>query len=209
MKAILIAAALTACLPAAAQNSDLTPAQNPHSGFQASLFAGSVFGKIKGKVTNIGDVSFSGSTMHMTFQLGYALNNWSFGFAFGMNSMALNTFTAHDTSYLFKPGWSMDYGLTGLYVKRYFMPINIFASLHAGIGNFTMSSIESGTNVKTERGMIWELSAGKEFFIGKKKQWGIGGYLNVTGIQCNDVPPFSNDKYKVLSPGIGAVFSYH
>lgn len=197
-------------LVADAQNrNNNNTADSPHKGIQVSVFGGSVFGNVKGKVESVGNTSIRGSILHMMMHIGYAYNDWAFGFAFSTNSLSMKTISVGDSTYTALPGWSIDNSLTGLYIKKYFMPLNIFVSAEAGIGKFTISDPDYNAVTETEKGFAWNVAAGKEFLIGKKKRWGLGAYVNVCGIKCNDVPPWQNDSYSLLAPGVGVVASLH
>lgn len=184
-------------------------AVSPHNGFNASLTAGTSFGKTKGSTGDFGTMYYRGSRMNMKMQLGYAYKDWAFGFSFGMNSLLVSSIEVNDTAYSLTEDVSMDDGLTGLYVKRYFMPLNIYACADLGVSNFKFYDSNAELQGNTDRGFSWSISAGKEFLIGKKKRFGLGAYVSLSGIKCNDLPPYQNDTYSNVLTGLGATFSYH
>lgn len=180
-----------------------------HNGFQFGFYAGAGFGDVKGKTSDGINPVFRGSSMLVSFDFGYAVQDWAFGLFGSMNGLTIKTVEVNDTSYAIQPGFSMDHSISGIYVSRYFMPLNAYIKLRGGIGKFTLSDAEFNELGSTDRGFGWALVAGKEFLIGKKKLWGIGGYVSIQGIKCKDVPPFANDTYTYFAPGLGVSISYH
>ncbi|MFN5147919.1 MAG: hypothetical protein ACK5EK_02835 [Flavobacteriia bacterium] len=191
------------------QLSAQSDAVSPHNGFNASLTVGSSFGKTRGSTGDFGTMYYRGSRMNMKMQLGYSYSDWAVGLSFGMNSLFVSSIEVSDTAYSLTEDVSMDDGLIGLYVKKYFMPLNIYACADLGISNFKFYDSHAELQGNTDRGFSWSISAGKEFLIGKKKRFGLGAYVSLSGIKCNDLPPYEKDTYSHVLPGLGATISYH
>jgi len=104
---------------------------------------------------------------------------------------------------------TIDNSPVGFYLKRYFMPINLFVTTDLGVTKFSFYDDKSKLQGETEIGFAWNVAVGKEFLIGKRKRLGLGAYLNLSGIKCHDLPPYQSDRYAYVSPGMGVVFSYH
>lgn len=208
---LVIALSLSACFNSNAQNYASKSASTSHHGFQASLYLGGAGGHVKGKIEDIGDLTIKGVTSHFTLHLGYAKSNWAGGLALGANSLSINTITLNRES-LDKTGAgieSIGNSLTGIYVTKYFMPHNIFVTLEGGIGKFNLSDNEGNTTGETATGFAWDIRAGKEFLLGKKKNFGLGGYINLSGLKCHDKGERSNDIYSYVGPGLGLALSFH
>jgi hypothetical protein len=182
---------------------------SPHNGFNASLTAGSSFGKTKGSTSDFGSMYYRGSRVNVKMQIGYSFKDWAVGLSYGMNSLSINSIEVNDTAYKVEEGITMDDGLLGLYVKRYFMPLNIYACADLGFSKFTFFDGNGAAQGNTDNGFSWSISAGKEFLLGKKKRFGLGAYVSLSGIKCNDLPPFQSDTYSHVLPGFGATFTYH
>lgn len=186
-----------------------TVEDSPHNGFNASITGGTSFGKTKGATNTFGDMYYRGSRMNVKMQFGYSYNNWAYGVSLEMNSLAVESIEVSDTAYSLTQDISMDDALVGLYIKKYFMPLNIYACADLGIAKFNFYDANGDLQGNTDRGFSWSISAGKEFLIGKKKRFGIGAYISLSGLKCNDLPPYQNDTYSHILPGLGATFSYH
>jgi hypothetical protein len=186
-----------------------TETESPHNGFNASLTAGSTFGKTIGSTSDFGKMVFRGSRMNVKMQIGYSYRDWAAGFSYGMNSLMVGSIEVNDTAYQTTEDVSVDDGLLGLYVKRYFMPLNLYACADLGFSRFTFYDANGNAQGNTENGFSWSISVGKEFLLGQKKRFGLGAYVSLSGIKCQDLPPFSNDTYSHVLPGFGATFTYH
>lgn len=182
---------------------------SPHNGFNASLTAGSSFGKTTGSTADFGKMVFRGSRMNIKMHIGYSYLDWAAGLSYGMNSLTVSSIEVNDTAYQTTEDISMDDGLLGVYVKRYFMPLNIYACADLGFSKFTFFDGNGAAQGNTDNGFSWSISAGKEFLLGKKKRFGLGAYVSLSGIKCNDLPPFQSDTYSHVLPGFGATFTYH
>lgn len=178
-----------------------------HNGFQASLFMGPAFGDVNGSTGMYGNMRFKGACTHAQIHLGWAFNNWAAGFSSGINTTAVESVVVQNNTYSVVEDLSIDGGLTGIYIKRYFMPMNVFVSADLGVGTWVVTG--AGNTASTERGFAWNLSVGKEFQLGSRKRFGIGGYFNVSGLKCNDMPPYQADSYRAVLPGLGLVLSWH
>lgn len=182
---------------------------SPHNGINASITAGSTFGKTKGSTGDFGDMYYRGSRMNVKMQVGYAYQNWVFGFSYGLNSLSITSIEVGGTAYKLTEDATMDDGLLGVYFKRYFMPLNLYACADLGFSNFRFYDADAVLQGSTERGFSWSISAGKEFLIGKQKRFGLGAYVSLSGIKCKDLPPYQSDTYSHVLPGFGVTFSFH
>jgi hypothetical protein len=183
--------------------------ENEHNGLQISLFMGGGFGNTNASTNDFGDIIFRGSRMNVKFQIGYAYKNWSSGFSFSMSSLGINSIEVQNTAYGVTENWTLDDTPICYYLKRYFMPLNIFVSADLGISKFGFFDENSKLVGSTKRGFSWNLSVGKEFALGKKKRFGIGAFAGISGLKCNDLPPFDSDTYSYISPGVGLVMSWN
>lgn len=181
---------------------------SPHNGFQIGLYTGGSFGDIKGKTTDGLNPVIRGSGMQFSLDIGFATSDWSVGLFSLMNSVSIKSIEVNDTAYAMQPGYTMDFNITGVYVTRYFMPINAYIRIKGGIGRFTTADAEFNELWSTDKGFGWSIMAGKDFLLGKKKRWGIGAFISLTGIKCHDLPPWSNDVYSCLAPGFGLSIAF-
>jgi hypothetical protein len=190
------------------QDNTSTDPYQPHSGFQFSIFSGGMAGSIQSNISDVGDVEMKGSRVSARFQVGYASKYWAGGFSFGSTSMAIKSMVIDGTTYSSTSNSSITSNLIGAYIKRYFMPINVFTCVDLGISKFGITD-QSGTLIAaTDNGFAWNIAVGKEFLVGKRKRIGLGAYVNLAGAKCHDIPPYQNDVYSFISPGMGVVLSY-
>jgi hypothetical protein len=185
------------------------PTPTPHRGLQVSMFIGPSFGQVNSKIKDVGNGSFEGSGLHFSMRVGYALKKWAAGFTVGFNSLNIEKININNTRIDKGNLGSIDAGLSGLYVTRYFTPYNIFATVEAGTGKFSLSDAEGKILGETNSGFSWNLKVGKEFLLGKKKKMGIGAYGCLSGIRCKDKAPNASDIYTYISPGAGISLSFH
>lgn len=181
---------------------------SPHDGFQFGLYVGGSYGDIKGKTSDGLNPVIRGSGTIASFDIGFAASDWSVGLFSIVNSVSIKSIEVNDTAYSMQPGYTMDFAITGVYITRYFMPLNAYVRVKGGIGKFTLSDSEFNEISTTDKGFGWSVMAGKDFLIGKKKRWGIGGFVSLTGIKCHDLPPYSTDTFKCLSPGFGLSIAF-
>jgi hypothetical protein len=184
--------------------------ETPFEGFQASVYVGGLIGDIRANITDLnGETRMKGSRMTTRVECGYTLNNWGIGFTVGINTMSWESAVIQGETYKAPEDYTIDCPSYGIYVKRRFMPINVFVVADLGVSRFNFYDNNSELVGQSEIGFAWNVSAGKEFLIGKRKRFGLGAYLCLTGLSCHDVPPYEEDVYKFISPGMGVVFSYH
>lgn len=210
MKKLLLLTFCNLFLTVFAQEQETTqdPYQ-PHTGFQFSLFAGGMIGDIKTNIADLGGkVIMKGSRVNAKIHLGYAYRNWAGGFSFGNTSMSIKTMEIGGVAYKSPFEMTIDNSPVGFYLKRHFMPINIFICTDLGVSKFSIYDNKAELQGETDMGFAWNISVGKEFLLGKRKRIGLGGYVNLAGLYCRDQPPFQNDNYSYVSPGMGIVFSY-
>lgn len=181
-----------------------------HDGFQSSIYLGPMFGDVKAKVTGFENTTlFKGTWMSARIQAGYAYQNWAMGLSAGINSLSWEVMVVEGQSFKAPEDYSVDCSSYGIYLKRYFMPINIFLTTDLGISKFRFYDENADLMGQSDVGFAWNVSAGKEFVIGKKKRFGLGGYVSVSGLKCKDLPPYEKDTYSYITPGLGVVFSYN
>ena len=161
------------------------------------------------KVGSIGNVVFKGTTIHFLMHAGYAVDDWAFGVAAGFNSLSINSISANGVSYDKGTLSSIDNELIGGYLTKYFMPLNVFVCLEGGVGKFSIMDNAQNSIGETDKGFAWNIRAGKEFFIGKKKKLGLGAYIILSGLKSHDKAPAENDTYSYLGPGAGLALSFH
>lgn len=184
---------------------------SPHNGFNASVTIGSTFGNTIGSKGNLvfGNTIYRGSRMNVKMQLGYSYRNWAAGFSYCYNSMAVRSIEFNDTTHKLEEDMRLIDGSFGMYIKRYFMTENLYVCADFGIGSIQVYDAQGVIQVQTERGFSWSISAGKEFLIGKKKRFGIGGYFSLSGIHCRDITDYQKLTYFHVLPGLGTTFSFH
>ncbi|MBS3913293.1 MAG: hypothetical protein KG003_02250 [Bacteroidetes bacterium] len=203
---ILIATLIIVALPIYSQKAS---SGDEHQGFQFTALVGPGFGNTQSTTKDFGKMIYRGGRLSMDLQIGYAYKNWGAGLAIGANQQNFSSVTVHDSTYKTKPGYSISGNLTGIYIKKYFMPINMFVSAEIGVGSISITDETSATQGETDNGLSWNVSVGKEFRLGKKQKWSLGGFAGLSGIKCHDVPPYASDTYKYLAVNFGVAVSYH
>ncbi len=166
-KTVLFLCLLAGPIVILGQNDD--PRSSPHNGFQFALGIGGGFGNTDGSTGTYGDIVYRGGRTIMHINLGYAVNNWAAGFTLGMNSQNITSLEVKNAAYKVTKGWTLDGGLTGMYIRRYFMPLNVYAGASLGTAKFSFFDPDAKLQGNTENGFSWSLMAGKEFSLGKKK----------------------------------------
>jgi hypothetical protein len=181
----------------------------PHKHFQASVHLGTTLGNVKVNLLGIGTVKVYNQTppSSLGLDLGYAYKNWAVGLTFMLKHFTASPNSGKDT--LYKTLAMYGCGLSGIYVKKYFMPANLFVCVKGGIGSFTFYDANSNILGQSSFSFAWDIMVGKEFLLGSKKRFGLGGYVDLFKIQCNDVFPHSQNVYSYLGPGLGVNFSFH
>ena len=140
-----------------------------HNGLQISAYIGGAGGNVEAKGDSFGTAVFKGTTIHFLMHAGYALNDWAFGVAAGFNSLSINSISVNGVSNDKGTLSSIDNELIGDYLTKYFMPINVFVCIEGGVGKFSITD-KGGTSLgETDNSFAWNIRAGKEFFIGKKR----------------------------------------
>jgi len=186
-----------------------------HNGFQYSIFVGSTVGNNKANLNGTGNVVFYNvPSTNFGISIGYAINNWAFGYTCSYNdenqysnkNLKVNR-TINDT--LFQNIQSIDNTFNGIYIKKYFMPNNIFVSIEAGLGRFFIIKYINYDFLPTNDGFAWNIKAGKDFLIGKSKKYAMGGYVNLTSINCSYLVSNSKDLFSYFAPGIGLTMSFN
>lgn len=210
MKTIICAvtAALAVLLPARLDGQRAASSSATHQGFQFGAQLGLInMGNTYYYSSTNGNLKYKGSRMVMGLQLGYAYKNWSAGLGVHTDGQTLKSIIRNDSSFKAKEGFMITASWPGLYIKRYFMPLNLYVMGEIGTGTFSISedNVDKG---ETESGLGWKLTVGKEFLIGKKENWGLGAFLALSGLKCYDQPPYSGDylRYTVFSFGFSAGF---
>ena len=180
----------------------------PHKGIQCSLYFGNTWSTIQAKL-NGGNYSYTNLYFFSYYgiNLGYAQNNWAAGLTYGINTNIVNPPNIGDTLYN-KIGYLQN-ELLGVYLKRYLPRRNIFVSAEIGLGRFYLFDKNLNLYSFTKGGFSWDLKAGKEFFIGKRKKWGIGAYVNLLGIKCSDVYPHAQNTFSNYALGFGLITSFN
>ena len=145
-----------------------------HTGFFLSMGLGPAFGKI---ISDMGgeQVDMSGTGAQFDLKIGGAIKE----------NLILHA-TIISTS-LNGPTVKSSYGMTGKTTNNlsisenmiigggltyYVMPSNLFLSGTLGLGNYTLSDIDSNVNGSTDNGVSIQLKVGKEWWVSKK--WGLG-----------------------------------
>lgn len=182
---------------------------NPHHGFNYSFYIGGAGGHVTAHVEGLGTAVFSGPSIHVGMHFGYSVNNWAFGLASDVNSLSINSIKLDEKSMDKGDAATLDNRLIGVYVTKYFMPNNVFVSGEGGFGLFTTSDADGNSIGRSDAGFAWNVKAGKEFLVGKKKILGLGFYVDLAGLRCHDQAPRSKDTYSYLSPGGGFILSVH
>ncbi|MDP2234952.1 MAG: hypothetical protein Q8J88_00840 [Bacteroidales bacterium] len=152
--------------------------QRQHKGLYLSLGLGPVFGNIEDfvKDNTAGDytLSMSGVGINFDFKIGGAVQeNLILHATVTSSALPGPTITIEGNSSI-KASDNMSVGeaMIGAGATYYFMPSNIFISGSAGIGNFSIINEDEKINISTDRGLSFQLKAGKEWWISKK--WGMG-----------------------------------
>lgn len=200
--------ALLAFLPENLTGQTAESANVTHRGFQFGAQIGLVNrGNTNSYSNTLGNMTYKGGRMMLAFQLGYAYKNWSAGLGIHTASQTLKYIIRNDSTLNAKEGFSISATWPGIYIKRYFMPLNLYVMGEIGSGTFSISedNVEKG---ETQSGLGWKLTVGKEFIVGKKKSWGLGAFVALSGIKCYDQPPYDHDymRQNIFSFGFSAGF---
>jgi hypothetical protein len=201
----------------------------PHKGFQLSVRFGGLGGSLNGNIPVLGKIKVhnQGISFCEAIELGYAYKNWSAGITFQavtfnpspksvIDSFRVIGFNPSPPPFLdttYKKLSSYTASLNGFYIKKYFMPFNIYASVKAGVGKFTFNNDKANVIIgETKYGFAWDVVIGKEFLFGKKKRLGWGVYIDLYGLKAHDdflniIGPHNN--YWFLGPGAGVNLSFH
>ena len=209
IKTLTALSTLASFSPLSAQDSIRKIVPVPHHGLQVSMFFGGAGGSVHANSPETGALEFKGTTTHFMMHVGYAYKNWATGFTLGFNSLEIKSFRLNNVEIDKGPLSTIDNNLTGIYITRYFMPLNLFATAELGAGKFSISDRDAKVLGETNSGFAWNLKAGKEFLLGAKKRFGVGAYVNLSGITCHDKAPYASDVYSYLAPGFGIQLSYH
>jgi hypothetical protein len=207
----------------APQENSLRKVKKLHHGLQYSIIFGTQIGHNKANLNGIGNVIFyNAPSTYLEFSAGYGINNWAFGFVYSYNNrgnrQVVFAFGGGDilktnrsiSNPLFQNIHSIDNTFNGLYVRKYFMPINAFISVEAGMGRFVITKYVNHDNnsiLHTNYGFEWKTKVGKEFLIFKK--YSIGGYISLTGIQCQYIVYNSKNTFSYYALGACLFFSFN
>lgn len=201
MKKILtLSIALAICTLSIAQNKD-----RQHTGFFLSMGLGPVFGPIHMDSNVDGAYDMSGTGALFDFKIGGAVKENVLLHATLLSSSLVGPkITAAGQSAKTSDKLTMGETLLGAGVTYYLMPSNIFFSGSAGLANFTIDNQETDYKASTERGIGFQLRAGKEWWVSRR--WGLGVALTYNRSSVNNEPG-NNIQEKLNSNRFGILFS--
>lgn len=178
-----------------------------HDGFYLSLSMGPVFGEINYEGTsgfqNPMIYKMSGTGLEMDIKIGGAIYN-DIILHGTLISKALTgpTITDKDNNKGKAPdNVSVGEAMFGGGITYYYMPVNIFLSGSVGIGNFSLIDGQNNINASTQRGLAFQLKAGKEWWV--SKNWGLGiaatyEKTNLTSTVSGFTEKFNSNRFGIL-----------
>ncbi|NGM62056.1 hypothetical protein G5B30_09030 [Sphingobacterium sp. SGG-5] len=176
-----------------------------HTGFFLSMGLGGVFGPIHMNSNVEGEYDMSGTGGLFDFKIGGAVKeNLILHATILSNSLIGPKITAAGGSVKTSDQLSIGEAMFGGGLTYYFMPSNLFISGSVGAGNFSIVNQENDYKASTERGLSFQLKAGKEWWVSRR--WGLGAAITYGKTSVNSKP--SNDLQEILSSNrFGILFS--
>ena len=189
MKRVLGAFSIAVCLLTMdfAMYAQTTDTDLVHQGFYLSMSVGPVWGPVNGEDNTGMEVKVEGTGFNFEFEIGGALKNeWILHGTLAGNSVFGPKFNDVKVS----SDISFDEIFYGAGVTKYFKPSNMFVTLNAGMGKFSISddSSSSGYTITTEGGFSYQIKFGKEWMV--SDTWGLGAmaYYMSTRLTSNPEP---------------------
>lgn len=179
-----------------------------HRGFFFSVGFGQGYTNIHNN--SIGNnFSIKGSPSLLNIQIGLGVeDDMVLGFNFQEFVISMSDFTFHNTHYTLK-----DYYLymmkKGIFLKKYFLPRNIFAEIELSVGRFIIANLTNSKSAGTNNGFGYGCKVGKEWMFGKRKNISFGINCSYSSLSAFDLPPYDNEKWKGNAIALGLLLGYH
>ncbi len=177
-----------------------------HKGFFLSLSLGPVFGPIHMDSSIDGKYDLTGTGAAFDFKIGGAIQENLILHATLYSNALVGPKQELPTGETYKHTDKITYSesLLGAGLTYYFMPSNIFISGSAGLANFSIDDQDRNYKSTTERGIGFQLKAGKEWWISKR--WGLGVSATYGSSSVNSTPSTGLQE-KVSSDRFGISFN--
>jgi len=144
-----------------------------HKGFYLSMSLGPNFPSITDEVAGDYNYKYTGTGALLDFKIGGTLKeNLILHATITSTSMSGPKITSGGSSLNLDNDLGLGEAMIGAGITYYVMPVNILFSGSVGIGNFTLVDGKNDTSISTDRGVSFQLKAGKEWWVSKR--WGLG-----------------------------------
>lgn len=158
-----------------------------HRGFYLSMSIGPVFGDIadagNDPVLGSYNITFSGTGALFDLKIGGAVaDNFIIHATLMSSSVSGPQLSGNGRVYNTSNNLSIGEGMIGGGVTYYIMPSNLFISGSIGSGLFTIDY--NGNSISSQRGLSYQLKAGKEWYVSRK--WGLGIAVSYNGSSVNN-----------------------
>jgi hypothetical protein len=204
-RVIIITAAILSCLSTLKAQEKV----REHKGFFLSMAAGPVFGKItdeiSGDYNGIYNMDMDGVGAAFDFKIGGVIspNLILHATLISQTMSGPNIKISNNPSVKAPNELTIGEAMFGAGLTYYIMPQNIFFSGSLGLGNFTIMDETNDVTTSTQRGVSFQLKAGKEWWVSRR--WGLG--ISVTYGKTNLTNSSGGITEKLDSNRLGILFN--
>lgn len=199
----IIAVAILLCLSSLIAQETI----REHKGFYLSMAGGPVFGTITDEISDgysgVYKMDMEGTGATFDFKIGGVIspNLVLHATLISQTMSGPNIKISNNPSIKASNELTVGEAMFGAGLTYYIMPQNIFFSGSLGLGNFTIMDETNDINTSTQRGLSFQLKAGKEWWVSSR--WGLGvsvsyGKTNLTNTSDGISEKLDSNRFAIM-----------